>query len=59
MGNRRVAPWVYLAEIPSKVVAIDRYVPAYIALHILREIMERSGGVSSLVHQGFFSPNWI
>ena len=43
-----------LAEIPSKVVAIDRYVPAYIAPHILREIMERSGGVSLLVHQGFF-----
>ncbi len=54
MGNRRDAPWVYLAEIPSKVVAIDRYVPAYIALHILRETMERSDGVSSLVHQGFF-----
>ena len=54
MGNRRVAPWVYLAEIPSKVVAIDRYVPAYIALHIFREIMECSGGVSLLVHQGFF-----
>ena len=55
MGNRRVASWVYLAEIPSKVVALYRYVPAYIALHILRETMGRSGGVSSLVRQGFFS----
>ena len=55
MGNRRVASWVYLAEIPSKVVAIDRYVSFYIALYITRETMERSGGVSSLVRQGFFS----
>ena len=54
MRNRRVAPCVYLAEIPSKVVAIDRYVLAYIVLHIFRETMERSGGVSLLVHQGFF-----
>ena len=54
MENRRVDPWVYLAEIPSIVVTIDRYIPAYIALHILRETMERSGGVSLLVHQGFF-----
>ena len=54
MGNRRVAPRAYLAEIPSKVVAIDRYVSFYIALYITRETMERSGGVSSLVHQGFF-----
>ena len=57
MGNRRDAPWVYLAEIPSKVVAIDRYVPAYIALHILRETMQRSGGVSSLSAPRFFSPS--
>ena len=54
MENRRVDPWVYLAEIPSKVVAIDRYVSFYIALYINRETMERSGGVSSLARQGFF-----
>ena len=50
MENRRVDPWVYLAEIPSKVAAKDRYVSFYIALYIIRETMERSGGVSSLVH---------
>ena len=59
MGNTRVTLWVYPAENPSKVVAIGRCVPAYIARHMLRKAMEYSGGISSLVNQGFISPNWI
>jgi len=59
MGNTRVILWVYPAENPSKIVAIGRCVPAYIGRHILRKAMEYMGGVSSLVHQGFFSSNWI
>ena len=59
MGNTRVNLWVYPAENPSKIVAIGRCVPAYIARHMLRKAMEYSGGVSSLVHQGFISSHWI
>jgi hypothetical protein len=39
--------------------AIGSCVPAYIGRHMLRKAIEYSGGVSSLVHQGFFSSNWI
>jgi hypothetical protein len=59
MGNTRVTLWVYPAKNPSKIVAIGSCVPAYIGRHILRKAIEYSGGVSSLVHQGFFSANWI
>lgn len=59
MGNTRVNLWVYPAENPSKIVAIGRCVPAYIARHMLRKAIEYSGGVSSLVHQGFISPHWV
>ena len=59
MGNTRVTLWVYPTKNPSKIVAIGRCVPAYIGRHILRKAIEYSGGVSSLVHQGFFSSNWI
>ena len=59
MGNTRVTLWVYPAKTPSKIVAIGSCVPAYIGRHMLRKAIEYSGGVSSLVHQGFFSSNWI
>ena len=39
--------------------AIGSCVPAYIGRHILRKAMEYSGGVNSLVNQGFISSNWI
>ena len=59
MGNTRVTLWVYPAKNPSKIVAIGSCVPAYIGRHMLRKAIEYSGGVSSLVHQDFFSSNWI
>ncbi len=59
MGHTRVTLWVYPAENPSKIVAIGRCVPAYIARHVLRKTLEFSGDVQSLVHQGFFSSHWI
>lgn len=49
----------YPAENPSKMVAIGRCVPAYIARHTLQKAVEYYGGVNALVHQGFFSSNWI
>lgn len=59
MGHTRVTLWVYPAENPSRVAAIGRCVPAYIARHALRKALEFSGDVRSLVHQGFFSSRWI
>ncbi len=60
MGHTRVTLWVYPApENPSRIVAIGRCVPAYIARHVLRKAVEFSGGVQSLVHQGFVSSHWI
>ena len=59
MGHTRVTLWVYPAENPSRVAAIGRCVPAYIARHALRKALEFSGDVQSLVHQGFFSSHWI
>ena len=59
MGNTRVTLWIYPAENPSKIVAIGRCVPAYIARHTLRKTIEYYGGVKALVYQGFFSYNWI
>lgn len=60
MGHTRVTLWVYPApKNPSRIVAIGRCVPAYIARHVLQKAVEFSGGVESLVHQGFISSNWI
>ena len=59
MGNMQVTLWVYPAKNPSKIVAISSCVPAYIGRHMIRRAIKYSGGVSSLVNQGFFSSNWI
>ena len=56
-GNTRVILWVYPAENPSKIVAIGRCVPAYIARHTLRKAMKYYGNVNALVHtKVFFLP---
>ncbi len=60
MGNTRVTLWVYHASRnPSRIVAIGRCVPAYIARHVLEKAVEFSGGVEGLVHQGFISSRWV
>ncbi|MFQ5451675.1 MAG: hypothetical protein ACE5E9_13690 [Nitrospinaceae bacterium] len=59
MGNTRVRLWVYPGNNPSRVVAVGRCVPAYIARHALRKALQLSGGVTRLVHQGFISSHWI
>jgi hypothetical protein len=59
MGSTRVTLWVYPAENPSKIVAIGSCIPAYIARHILIKTLEYYGDVRGLVHQSFFSSNWI
>lgn len=58
MGNTRVALFVYPTENPSRVVAIGRCVPVYIAQHILTKAEEYKLGTTHLVNQGFVSSNW-
>jgi hypothetical protein len=58
MGNTVVGLFVYPAENPSRVVAIGRCVPAYIAQHILAKARKYSLGTTHLVHQGFISSHW-
>ena len=42
IGNTRVTLWVYPSENPSKIVAIGRCIPAYIARHTLRNALRYS-----------------
>ena len=58
MGNTKVGLFFYPAENPSRVVAIGRCVPAYIAQHFLKKAWKYSLGTTHLVHQGFFSSHW-
>ena len=58
MGNTRVGLFVYPTENPSRVVAIGRCVPVYIAQHILTKAEEYRLGTTHLVHQGFVSSHW-
>ena len=58
MGNTKVGLFFYPAENPSRVVAIGRCIPAYIAQHFLKKAWKYSLGTTHLVHQGFFSSNW-
>lgn len=58
MGNTVVGLFVYPAENPSRVVAIGRCVPAYIAQHVLSKAGEYKLGTTHLVHQGFVSSHW-
>lgn len=59
MGHTYVSIFTYPGENPSRVVAIGRCVPAYIARHILQKTVEYYGEVRSLVHQGFVAPHWV
>lgn len=58
MGNTRVGLFVYPTENPSRVVAIGRCVPVYIAQYILTKAEEYKLGTTHLVNQGFVSSHW-
>ena len=58
MGNTVVGLFVYPAENPSRVVAVGRCVPAYIAQYILAKARKYSLGATHLVRQGFVSSHW-
>ncbi len=58
MGNTKVGLFIYPAENPSRVVAIGRCVPAYMAQHFMKKAWKYSLGTTHLVHQGFVSSHW-
>lgn len=59
IGSSRVALRVYPMGETSKVIAVGRCVPAYIAQHIIRKSLEYSTGVESLVQQQFVHTHWV
>ena len=59
IGSTRVALRVYPMGETSKVIAVGRCVPAYIAQHIIKKSLEYSTGVESLVQQQFVHSHWV
>ena len=59
IGSIRVALRVYPMGETSKVIAVGRCVPAYIAQHIIKKSMKYSTGVESLVQQQFVHSHWV
>jgi len=59
IGSTRVALRVYPMGETSKVIAVGRCVPAYIAQHIIKKSMRYSTGVESLVQQQFIHTHWM
>ena len=59
IGSTRVALRVYPMGETSKVIAVGRCVPAYIAQHIIKKSMQYSTGVESLVQQQFIHTHWM
>ena len=59
MGDTRTALRAFPMGKASDVVAVGRCVPAYIARHVLTTAIKYTGGVGSLVFQGFLHSHWI
>ena len=59
IGSTRVALRVYPMGETSKVIAVGRCVPVYIAQHIIKKSMRYSTGVESLVQQQFIHTHWM
>ena len=58
LGDTKVGLFVYPSENPSRVVAIGRCVPAFLAQHFIKKAWKYSLGTTHLVHQGFISSHW-
>ena len=59
VGNTRTALRVFPMGDTSKVFAVGRCVPAYIARHVLTNAIRYTGGGGSLVVQNFLHGHWI
>ena len=57
MGSTYVSIFTYPGNNPSRVVAIGRCVPAYIARHALQTTLHYYGSISNLVMHGFVAPH--
>ena len=58
LGNTKVGLFVYTAENPSRVVAIGRCIPAFLAQHFIKKAWKYSLAATHLVNQVFFSSHW-
>jgi hypothetical protein len=58
MGKTKVGLFIYPADNPSRVVAIGRCVPVYLAQYFLKKADKYSLGTTHLVNQGFVSSHW-
>ncbi len=59
IGNSKSVLKVYPMGETSKVIAIGKCVPVFIAQHVIKKAMEYSTGVESLVQQQFVHSHWI
>lgn len=59
IGNAKLGLFIYPAENPSRVVAIGRCVPAYVAQFFIKKALKYSLGATHLVNQRLISPNWL
>ena len=59
LGNTKVGLFVYPSENPSRVVAIGKCIPAFLAQHFIKKAWKYSLGTTHLVHQGFVSSYWV
>ena len=58
LGKTKVGLFVYPSENPSRVVAIGRCIPAFLAQHFIKKAWKYSLGTTHLVNQGFVSSHW-
>ncbi len=59
LGHTRVAIRPFFMSTTSKVFAVGRCVPAYLARHILKTALKYTSGVESLVTQAFLPTHWV
>ena len=59
MGNTKVGLFIYPAENPSRIIAIGRCVPVYLAQYFLKKAKKYSLGTTHLVNQKLISENWF
>ena len=59
LGHTRVAIRPFFMATTSKVFAVGRCVPAYLARHLLKTALKYTSGVDSLVTQTFLPTHWV
>ena len=57
-GVSKIGLFIYPGNNPSRIVAIGRCVPVFIAQHLLKKAKKYSLGTTHLVNQGFVSSHW-